>query len=67
MHMQSVTSSNIAAIGYEGDKLEIQFNNGRTYRYHEVPQEVADALLNADSVGKYFAAHIKNQYPTEQV
>lgn len=35
-----------------------------TYRYSKVPSEVAEEFHNADSHGKYFHAHIKDQYET---
>lgn len=62
MDMTPVSSSNIAAIGYDADTktLAVQFNNGRLYRYTGVPNGEYQNLLNASSVGSYFAANIKN-------
>lgn len=64
MEMQAVSSSNIAAIGYDEEKkvLRIEFNSGRVYDYAEVPKRVYDGLLRADSVGRYFHVHVKDQY-----
>ena len=69
MDMIAVTSSNIAAVGYNaGDEiLRVQFNNGRTYEYLNVEQDVYDNLMLATSIGKEFSATIKNQYPTQEV
>ncbi len=69
MDMISVSSSNIAAVGYnEADQvLRVQFNNGRTYEYDGVPVDVYDALMVADSVGKEFNATVKNQFATREV
>lgn len=67
MQMFGVNSSNIAAIGYEGNTLRVQFNNGRTYEYNDVPDHVIEGLTDADSKGQYFNAFIKNQYPTQEV
>ena len=50
-----VDSSAIAKVGYENDNVTIEFNNGRTYRYYDVSEDVYEDLLNAPSVGKYFA------------
>ncbi len=60
--MTPVSSSNIAAVGYDEDTkmLTVQFNNGRTYRYAGVPNGEYQNLLNATSVGNYFATNIKN-------
>lgn len=64
MDMQSVSSSNIAAVGYNEatKKLHVQFHNGSTYVYDDVPADVHEALVNADSVGKYFNANVKDVY-----
>lgn len=61
--MRAVTSSNIKAIGFDGiGTLRVEFLNGGIYDYSEVPVEVYDACLKADSVGKYFSANIKPVY-----
>lgn len=62
MEMVPVSSSNIASIGFDENThiLAVQFTNGRTYRYAGVPNGEFQNLLNATSVGSYFAANIKN-------
>jgi hypothetical protein len=40
---------------------------GRTYIYEDVPQEVYDSLLFADSLGAYFNAHIRGHFPYHEV
>lgn len=64
MEKQSVTSSNISTVGYDaGSKvLEITFKSGKTYRYGDVPADEYKGLLEAGSVGSYFAQRIKNSY-----
>ncbi len=62
MQMVSVSSSNIASIGYEDNTLYIQFNSGGLYSYCNVPLSVYNSLMSADSKGKYFHAHIKDYY-----
>lgn len=64
MDMQPVSSSNIAAIGYEADTqtLGVRFNNGTTWHYEEVPQEVFDELSGAESVGRTFNQLVKGSY-----
>lgn len=46
-----VDSSNVEAIGYDGDaqELHVQFVSGGSYIYHEVPQDVFDAFMSATS------------------
>ena len=36
---------------------------GRTYVYEDVPQVIYDRLLFADSMGKYFNAHVHGRFP----
>jgi hypothetical protein len=65
MERTPVSSSNIGAIGYEAETqiLEIEFINGRVYQYSGVSIDEYEAMMNADSKGKYFNANIKNRYP----
>lgn len=65
MNYQQVASSNIAAVAYDAEKqiLGVQFHRSGIYHYEGVPADVHESLLNADSVGKYFIANIKNAYP----
>lgn len=64
MGRQSVSSSSIAAIGYENESetLEIEFLKGGTYQYFDVPENIYKDLMNADSHGQYFAQNIKGAY-----
>lgn len=64
MERESVRSSNIASIGYEeiNEILEIEFLSGGIYQYLDVPEDVYDELMEADSHGKYFASNIKDVY-----
>ena len=43
-------------------QLQLSFRNGTSYRYSDVPAEVYDQLLLAESKGKYFNLHIRNRY-----
>ena len=69
MERESVSSSNIASIGYEenSETLEIEFLNGGVYQYFDVPKQVYDGLMGADSHGKYLAANIKGTYRYSKV
>ena len=61
MEMTSVSSSNVASVGYDYNSatLRIQFHNGSTYDYYSVPEYHYTALLNASSVGTYLNEYIK--------
>lgn len=69
MEKQPVSSSNLAAVGYDqgSETLEIEFNNGRVYQYYNVPAFVYESLLAAPSLGVYFNAEIKNAYSCSQI
>jgi hypothetical protein len=45
-----------------GRALHIIFTSGKTYIYMDVPREVYDALLKADSKGEFFNEEIRDQY-----
>lgn len=62
-----VESSNIASVGYDGVNLEVEFKSGAIYQYENVPIRVYDVMMKADSVGKYFNAHIKSKYNYRRV
>lgn len=61
MLRNKVESSQIKSVGYDETLrfLEIEFNTGAVYVYKNVDQSKYDALLKAESVGKYFNAEIK--------
>lgn len=62
MKRQSVHSSNIASIGYDDNNkiLEIEFQHGGIYQYLNVPFDVYEELMDANSHGTYFSANIRN-------
>ena len=69
MKRTHVDSSSISSVGYDetAHLLEVKFNNGRTYDYENVPREVYDAFMAADSHGRFFNHVIRNGFPTRQV
>lgn len=66
--MQSVSSSNIAAIGYDAENkvVYVQFLNGSIYIYKGVPEHEFENLRTAPSVGSYLNRNYKNVYPYER-
>jgi hypothetical protein len=68
MKMVPVSSSNIAAIGYDETRRElaVEFKSGARYHYDGVPAEKHSGLMSADSHGQYFAAHIKPHHPSRK-
>ena len=66
--MQPVSSSNIAAVGYdaENESVYVQFNDGSTYAYKGVSAHEFENLRTASSVGSYLNRNYKNVYPYER-
>lgn len=64
MNREPVTSSNIKAVGYDPSTnvLEVEFSSGTIYQYADVPAQVYKDLMEAESVGRYFAANVRNVY-----
>jgi hypothetical protein len=61
---QSVESSNLLRVAYDakGMQLLVQFRKtGRVYAYQNVDRQLFEDLVNADSVGKFFNEHIRNE------
>ena len=56
-------SSHNAATG----ELEVQFANGRKYKYADVPADEYDKMLKAESTGKFFLANIKSKYKATEI
>lgn len=69
MNRQSVSSSNIASIGYDVDSqtLEIGFLDGSVYQYFDIPEQVHQDLMSASSHGQYLAKNIKGGYKYSKV
>lgn len=64
MRRESVSSSNLASVGYDptSKTLEVAFKSGRVYEYYNVPASEHRALMSASSHGRYFNANIKENY-----
>lgn len=69
MERKSVSSSNIASIGYDVNTstLEIEFLNNTIYQYFDVPQHIYQGLMQADSHGQFLAQNIKGVYRYSKV
>lgn len=67
VHMQPVSSSNIAAIGWAEDILYVEFKGGRRYIYEDVPETEFNALMSASSQGQYLNANIKPYHTVTEV
>jgi len=61
MEMIPVSSSNLAAVGYDENTatLRIEFLKGGASDYYDVPSTVYEGLVEAGSKGQYFDQFIK--------
>jgi hypothetical protein len=58
-----VESSLLSSATYSDDRiLQLWFRNGAIYQYFEVPPDLFDKLLAAESKGLYFNRHIRDQF-----
>jgi hypothetical protein len=69
MHRLPLESKAIVSAGYDAaaQHLEIEFRNGRVYRYSGVPQGVFDFLVRAPSKGGFVNRMIDGRYPHEEL
>ena len=67
--MTPVSSSMIAAIGYDDDarELVVEFSNGATWAYEGVGRDSYEDMLVAGSVGQYFLRWIKGKHPERRL
>jgi len=67
---QSVFSSMISSVGYDTDSNELLVTfsrNGKTAAYQGVPEDKANELANAPSVGQMFLSEIRDAFPFRYV
>ena len=66
---QNVLSSHVASVGYDEatNDLLVEWKNGKTSAYAGVPEDLAQQVANAPSVGQMIHGLIKNNYPHRYV
>lgn len=69
MEREPVNSSNLVGVGYDAgsETLEVEFKSGAVYQYLNVPEFMWERLRDADSIGRFFNAEIKNAYPCNKL
>lgn len=67
MRRRLVNSSSVRSIGWSDGTLELEYVNGSTYQYYDVPQTTFAALLAAPSIGAYVNTHIKPYYDYREI
>ena len=69
MDWQTFESKLLAASAYDAGKrvLYLRFRSGDVYRYFELHEERYQEFLDAESRGRYFLSHIRNQFRYERL
>lgn len=64
-----VDSSVLASVLYRPRLrlLEVEFRSGHCHQYADVPQQLYDELLSAESKGACFNTKIRNCFPSRQL
>ncbi|WP_366526672.1 KTSC domain-containing protein [Aquabacterium sp.] len=67
--MHPVSSSNVAAVGYDSENqwVYVRFLDSSLYAYKGVPEHEFENFRLAPSVGSYLNRNFKNVYPYERV
>jgi hypothetical protein len=68
--MPYLQSNALEAVAYDeaAHRLMAKFRaSGEIVIYEEVPLEVYDSLIFADSIGGYFRTHIQGHYPARKI
>jgi hypothetical protein len=69
MERETVSSSNIASIGYDTQNatLEVEFKSRGVYQYFNVPVSAFEGLMSAQSHGAYFNKYVRDNYSNRQI
>jgi hypothetical protein len=64
-----VESEAVRSIGYDPRSrvLQIEFENGAIYHYRDVPESEWQALMQAESIGRFVTYRIKASYRYELI
>jgi hypothetical protein len=61
-------SSCLKAVRFHRGELDLKFTaSGEHYRFYGVPGTVVRDLLKADSIGRFFVTHIRNEFEYERL
>ena len=61
-YAQTVAKSSIVDFQYTGQTLKVEFADGSSYEYFDVPKATYIKLINSDSPGRFARRHIYNSY-----
>jgi hypothetical protein len=65
----AVESSMLISVAYDAKEqiLEVKFKQWEVYQYFEVPSNVFEELLKAESKGRYMRSYVIDCYPYVRV
>jgi hypothetical protein len=66
-YTETISFSPIRDFSYERQTLQLNFVDGSSYEYFEVPKEVYKKLINSDSYGRFSRRHIYHSYVYRKV
>jgi hypothetical protein len=66
-HFPESTALHSAAYDDDTQELTVRLRTNITYVYRDVDGWVYDALVSADSAGRYYHQHIKDQYAFAEI
>lgn len=69
MERKAVDSSNIASVGYDAANkiLEVEFKVGSIYQYSDVPPDLAEKMVKAESPGRFLNQYVKPVFSGKRV
>ncbi len=69
INWQPLESKLLSSVAYDAEKriLYLRFHSGDVYRYFDFPACHYEQVLEAESQGRYFLAHIRNQFRYERL
>jgi hypothetical protein len=69
MQLVPLESSTLASAGYDPAlrRMEIQFHTGERYLYFQVPPQIYQRLMRAESKGAWFNRNIRNRFPYQHL
>lgn len=62
MAMREVYSSTVERIGHEDGVLRVEWKSGKVSLYHDVPEKLANEVMNAPSIGSALRSLIQPGY-----
>jgi hypothetical protein len=64
-----VDSSTLKSVGYDKESriLEVEFHENKVYHYFDVPIDVFNSLVDADSIGAFLNKRVKTRFAFKKV